>query len=389
MCGEIMEIAGIICEYNPFHLGHARQLQLLREALGADTAVISAMSGNYVQRGMPAAWDKSTRAAAAVAAGVDLVLELPVTGVLSSAEGFARTGVEILHRLGIVDYLCFGSETGAAAPFEDLAQMMETPAYVERLRQALGHGLSYPAARQQAAGALGALLRRPNDILALEYIRALRSLNASLRPLAIARGGDYHATTPDAQEPSATALRAMLPGDGWKNYVPSAAAAKLGAGAIYDLRHGERAVLARLRAMTGDDWAQCAHGSEGLWCKAQRAAASAESYNALLWEIKSRRYPLTRIQRLVLCAYLVLTQRNLARPIPYVRILACNERGRTLIRAAKARGSLPLVNAGAKPPDADYFALEIRCTDLFTLFAPPGTPTPCGCEQQLRIQFQK
>ena len=104
-----MKTAGIICEYNPFHLGHARQLRLIRQALGEDTLVICAMSGNYVQRGAPAMWDKFTRARAAVACGADAVFELPITTVLQSAEGFARGGVEILTRLG-VDVLSFGAE---------------------------------------------------------------------------------------------------------------------------------------------------------------------------------------------------------------------------------------------------------------------------------------
>ena len=188
-----MAVAGIICEYNPFHLGHARQLKLLREAMGEESLVVGVMSGNYVQRGMPAAWDKYARAAAAVAAGVDLVLELPLTGVLSSAEGFARAGVEVLHRLGAVDTLCFGAECGEAAAFQALAELVEGEDYRQALRQGLDAGLSYAAAREKAAGSLSALLRKPNAILGVEYCRALRTLGASIKPLVIRRGGDYHA----------------------------------------------------------------------------------------------------------------------------------------------------------------------------------------------------
>ena len=126
---DFVAVVGIICEYNPFHRGHLRQLRLVRAALGPETAVVCAMSGNYVQRGMPAAWDKYARAEAAVAAGADLVLELPLTGVLSSAEGFARAGVALLSSLGVVDVLSFGAECGDGAALEALADRMEAPAF--------------------------------------------------------------------------------------------------------------------------------------------------------------------------------------------------------------------------------------------------------------------
>ncbi len=371
-----MAVVGIICEYNPFHRGHLRQLRLVRAALGPETAVVCAMSGNYVQRGMPAAWDKYARAEAAVAAGADLVLELPLTGVLSSAEGFARAGVALLSSLGVVDVLSFGAECGDGAALEALADRMEGPAFSEALRTGLDRGLSYAAARQQAADDTEELLSRPNNILALEYLRALRRIQSPLRPMVIARNGDYHALTPDAEAPSASALRAMLPGNGWQAYVPPEAAQILAAAPQYDFAHGERAVLARLRAMERRDWEACAHGSEGLWSKAWRAAGTAPDCDAFLQAVKSKRYPLARVRRLLLCAYLGITQADLQRPVPYGRILAVGPAGRGLLRQARDNGSLPLVNPGAKAPEPDYGRLEQRADDLFTLFARPGAPTP-------------
>ena len=117
-----MKSIGIICEYNPFHLGHARQYRMIKEQLEEATAIVCVMSGNYVQRGMPAMWDKTTRTAAALACGADLVLELPITGVLQSAEGFAETGVEILNKLDCVDYISFGAECGSAEALMSFAQ---------------------------------------------------------------------------------------------------------------------------------------------------------------------------------------------------------------------------------------------------------------------------
>ncbi len=382
---DFVKTAGIICEYNPFHLGHLRQFHLTREALGGDAALICVMSGHYVQRGVPAMWDKFTRARAAVACGADLVLELPLTCVLQSAEGFARGGVEVLERFGVVDVLSFGAECGDSQALLALARRMEAPDYGERLRAKLDCGLSYAAARQAALEDQQDLLSRPNNILGLEYCRAILQRSSSLEPMALKRDGDYHAQTPDFLAPSATSVRALFPDGPWRDYVPAPAVAILETAPRYDLLHGERAVLARLRAMKDGEWEAAAHGSEGLWSKARRAARQAGGLSELLAAVKSKRYPQTRIQRLILCAYLGLTAADLERPISYVRILAANERGRALVRQARKRERLPLVNPGETPPDRAYYALETRAADLYTLFAAPACPTPCRTEQDARL----
>ena len=169
-----MKIVGIVSEYNPFHNGHNRQLQLIRQILGEDTAIVCAMSGNFVQRGGPAIFDKTLRARAAVECGADLVLELPVQTALSSAEGFASGGVKILGQL--CDTLCFGSETGESKKIMSTAEALLTPAFSSHLRTHLDAGLSFPAARQKTLedmGFDGALLENPNDILAVEYCKAI------------------------------------------------------------------------------------------------------------------------------------------------------------------------------------------------------------------------
>ena len=149
-----MQICGVICEYNPFHRGHEKQLRMIRAALGEETAVVCLMSGSFVQRGEPAVFDKRTRAAAAVLSGANLVLELPVTKALSSAEGFARGGVEIFTKLSLVDTLAFGCESGSGEEILRAAAAMCSPSYEEALRERIKTGLSYPAARQQALGLL-------------------------------------------------------------------------------------------------------------------------------------------------------------------------------------------------------------------------------------------
>ena len=386
-----MAAVGIVCEYNPFHLGHEKQLRMARELLGGNTPVVCLMSGNFVQRGAPALFDKTVRARAAVECGASLVLELPVTCALSSAEGFARGAVEIFDRLGTVDTLCFGSETGDAAALVRAAEAMTAPAFTQALRLALTDGLSYPAARQRALAALvadGELLTRPNDILAFEYCRAIIRQESALRPLAVLRPGDYHADEPDAEHPSATAVRRLiLTGGDWRPYVPAECACE---GAVpHALCWGERAMLARLRGMEQADWARTAHGSEGLWSKVWKAVLSQPDYESILAAAKSKRYPRTRLQRLLLCAYLGISEESLRQTPPYVRVLAFDERGQTVLRQAKKSGGCMLVNAGQTPPDAAYYELERRAADLYTLFSRPGAPCSAGTERGARIYQRK
>lgn len=382
-----MNIAGIVCEYDPFHKGHLRQIRLVRQILGADTAVVCVMSGNYVQRGMPAAWDKYVRANAAVACGVDVVLELPLTAVLRSAEGFAAVGVKILTAFGCT-HLCFGAECGNAELLMDLARKIDSPPVQKILREGLDQGLSYAAARQAAVGD-DVILSSPNNILGLEYCRAILRQQSKLIPVAIQRNGDYHAVDADANEPSATAIRNLLSHGPWADHIPPEAASVLKSAPIYMLSHGERAFLARLRTMSDEEWEQTAHGGEGLWRKAMKACRQHSDYESILEAVKSKRYPRTRIQRLLLCAFLGISAERLHAPLPYVRLLSVGQSGRPLLRAVRDEERLTLINPGQTPNDKEYYRLEILASDLFGLFIQPDLPCPCGAEQSARIFFEK
>ena len=264
------------------------------------------------------------------------------------------------------------------------------PEFEQALHTNMQTGLSYAAARQRALEALGQdgqLLMKPNDILAFEYCRALLTQNSPMRPLAVLRPGDYHAYTPDAENPSATAVRRLiLSGGDWRRYVPAECLYE--EAAPHALGWGERAMLARLRGLEKQDWARAAHGSEGLWSKVWRAVQTQPDYEHILEAAKSKRYPRTRLQRLLLCAYLGIDAGQLAEVPPYVRALAFDERGQTLLRQAKKRGEICLVNAGQRPPDLPYYAMECRAADLYTLFGAPGTCCCAGMEQKYRI-FRK
>ena len=388
-----MRICGVICEYNPFHRGHEKQLRQIRAALGEDTAVVCLMSGSFVQRGEPAVFDKRVRAQAAVLAGANLVLELPITKALSSAEGFARGGVEIFSRLGAVDTLAFGCESGNADALLAAARTMCEPAYDAALRDILNTGVSYPAARQRALISLGfdgGVLERPNDILGLEYCKAILQTGSRLRPLTLLREGDYHAQEADAENPSATSLRERLSrGENISDFVPAQAAEIYHGARQYDLLSGERAMLAGLRLLPEAAWSKTAHGSEGLWSKAMKAAREKRSLEGVIGATKSKRYPRTRIQRLLLCAFLGITQEDVRRPASHVRALAFDETGRGILRRMRETGELPIVNAGEKPEDGALYDLELRAGRLYPLFCRDGTIPDGNAEENLRIFLKK
>lgn len=380
-----MQVAGIICEYNPLHLGHARQLTLAKSLLGQDSAVVCLMSGNFVQRGYPAIVDKALRAKAAIACGADLVLELPITACLSSAEGFAAQGVEILSRL--CTHLCFGAETEQQEEIMETARVLNSPAFSPALREHLQKGLSFPAARQGAMESLGAsahLLTKPNNILGVEYCKAILSQNSTLTPLPIHRPGDYHAADPHPENPSATALRLKMESGGdWQSFVPEKAREILAQGQLHTRAPGEKAMLYRLRTMTDAEFAALPYGSEGLWRKLMHAARQENTLEEILTAVKSKRYTRSRLDRMVMCAFLGLTEEALSQPVPYVRVLAFNETGRQILRQQK--GGFPLRHAG-EPMAYPYWGLETRAQDLYGLFAQDG-PEPPGLEKKRRIYY--
>ncbi len=379
-----MAAVGVICEYNPFHGGHLRQFAQIRQRLGADTAIVCLMSGEFVQRGEVAVFSPAVRAAAAAECGADIVLELPVTHSLRSAEGFAAGGVEILSRLGAVDTLCFGAEHADEAELLQTAKILCGADYDAALREALTARVSYPAARERAliaCGGDGALLRRPNDILAAEYCKALVQQKSPLRPLVLPRGGDYHALDADTENPSATAVRALYPGGNWRALVPEAAAALYAGAERFTMAAGERAMLARLRGMAKSDWETVPYGSEGLWSAVYKAVQHAGSVEEIIESAKSKRYVRTRLQRLLLCAYLGLTADDLARPAEFVRVLALSARGGRLLRRIREEGSIACLNAGARASEGAQAEIEARCRGLSTLFS-TGTNAPAAALAQ-------
>ncbi len=382
-----MKITGILCEYNPLHNGHARQLSLVRDMQGESSGIVCLMSGNFVQRGAPAIVDKLLRAEAAVKCGADLVLELPLTYSLSSAEGFAAGGVGILAPF--CHAMCFGAETADREALMDTARVLLSTEFPQALRLQLDKGLSFPAARQQALEAIGcsaSLLTAPNNILAVEYCKAILRQNAPMEPLVIHRPSGYHDTVPDPENPSATAVRkCMAEKEDYTGLLPAAALECFRGAVLHTPEAGERAVLARLRTMTDAEFEALPYGSEGLWRKLMHAARQQNTVTEIIDSVKSKRYTYTRISRMILCAFLGLTGEDLSATAPYVRVLAFNDRGREILK--KARQTRVFLNAG-EVWSSRWWALEQRAGDLYGLFA-EGAPESAGREKRCRVYYHK
>ena len=373
-----MKIIGIICEYNPLHRGHEKQIRHLK-AEYPGCAVVCLMSGNFVQRGVPAIVDKSLRAKAALLAGADLVLELPVTYALSSAEGFAAGGVKILG--SFCDGLCFGSETGHREALMATAKALLAEDFPEKLRVELQKGLSFPAARQAALGEAGRLLTNPNDILAVEYCKAILAQGSKMEILPIRREGSYHDDIPNPDNPSATAVRNWMVQDlSWQSFVPHPEIYECAA--LHRLDAGEKAILYRLRTMTDAEFESLPYGSEGLWRKLMRACREQTDLSAIIAATKSKRYTRTRIDRMVMCAFLGISREMLETPAPWCRVLGLNDTGRTVLNKARETGNFP--NIGEKL-DHPYQELERRADSLYGLFS--QTPEPPDTADTRRIIY--
>lgn len=395
-----MKVAGIVAEYNPFHTGHAYQIRQTRARLGEDCAVAAVMSGNWVQQGDCAVADKWTRTRLALMGGVDLVLELPTVWASSTAESFARGAVGILHACGAIDVLSFGSESGNLDGLKQVAACLGSAEYETRLRELVNGAATFAACRQQAVeellgGELGGLLAKPNNNLGIEYIRALNALGSSIEPMTILREGAAHNSVGQTDTfVSATQLRMELADGNWdgvEGYLPAGGRAVLEGNTVTStgLEQVSRAILARLRTMTAENWEELPDcgSAEGLPRRLERAGKACTTVEEFFELAKTKRYTRARLNRLVLWAYLGLTAADVPKKPPYIRVLGFNERGREVLRRIKERTTLPILTKPAHARDLDeagrsLFELETRCTDLYDLcferVAAPGREWTTG-----------
>ncbi len=380
-----MAVVGVIAEYNPFHRGHAWQLAEVRRRLGADTAVVACMSGNFVQRGSFAILNKHARAEAALRGGVDLVLELPTPWSAAAAERFAQGGVAVLSAAGVATHLAFGCEQGALEPLRAAADCLDSESYRAGIRGRIGGGRTFAAARQAVvrdlAGDAADCLSYPNNALAVEYLRALKACGAPMVPIALPRVGAAHDSTGESVYPSASAVRRRIFLNlDWRTVLPDSTAAvverEIAAGrAPVRMDNCQRAVLSQLRRMEEEEFLPYDGGNEGLYRRFYDMVHTAASLEDLLLSAKTKRYTLARLRRMLLQSYLGVPQAAQGETPPYLRVLGATERGRTLLRQMKQTARRPILTKSAHirrlSPEAQWtFNREARCTDLYTLAYP-------------------
>ena len=390
-----MKIAGIICEYNPFHNGHLYQLNKTRE-LGA-THIAAVMSGNFVQRGDAAIMPKSARVQAAIENGVDLVIELPAVWSTARAESFAKAGVSILNGLGCIDMLSFGSEIGAIDDLIKAADITADEDVVSKTKQFLNDGVSYALARSKAISEkygsdFEKIMSEPNNILGIEYIKALNSTASAIKPVTIKRKSAFHdKVNNDSFIKSASEIRDNIINNNGKNIILSLPQPTINLLREYhaigqcpvNIKEWDKMILSSLRKMKIDDFAKLPDVSEGLEYKIYNSVMQSSSVDELIMRIKSKRYSLARIRRIILSAYLGFDNSFINETPPYIRVLGFNEKGKEILKDAKEKATLPIVMKYSDIKELSEFSqkvfeAECRATDLYSLGF--EKPAPCGIE---------
>ena len=373
-------ITGIIAEYDPFHKGHAFLAAKAREA-GAD-CVAAVMSGNVTQRGEFACFGKRERVRAALECGIDLCVELPAPWACASAADFARGGVSLLRACG-ADTLLFGSESGDANALKRAAEAVRR-ADGEAVRSAVRRGLTYPDALAESVGSEAAsLLAGPNNLLGIEYINAAAELAPGMEITTVKRAGAGHGEGENGGFASAGFIRGLArEGKDFVRLLPDGCAEIFAASPVSDPAAADRTLLHLLRGMSAEDIAEIDGVTEGLENRIVKAAAEAERFADVAALVKSKRYTLARIRRLLLRCLIGIKRGTLPPLPPYVRVLGLNGRGAARLNAIKK--DIPLLT---KPADfgklgADgqaVFAYELKAAELYALTLPPA---PAGAEMR-------
>jgi predicted nucleotidyltransferase len=385
-----MQVTGVIVEYNPMHNGHLYHLQESRRTTEADV-LVAVMSGHFLQRGEPAVVNKWARTQMALLQGVDLVLELPVAYSTQSASLFAFGSVAVLNALGIVDALCFGSESGNLESLWALSSLMaEMPELLQiYLQTELQKGVSYPQAMSDALVQYAKvddrydakLAAQPNNMLGLEYLVALRKIGSSIRPATIRRiaAGYNQETVTHPSIASATAIRkatfesgietaeALLPGESYRILREEFGE---GRGPI-SWESFRQALFACLLRSTPEELAGYVNVDEGLEARLLEAAGRVQTVRDLVYDVKTRRYTWTKIQRALTAILLGLTREQQERLSlwdgpDYVRVLGFTEKGRMALKEAGKKSAVPILTRVAGY-QSSMLELDIRASRVYAL----------------------
>lgn len=368
-----MRVNAIICEYNPFHNGHRFQIEKIRKK--SNNPIVAIMSGNFTQRGDVAIADKFTRAETAVKNGVDLVLELPTVFACSSAKNFSRAGVNIANALGCTENLCFSVEDDDFNSLKEISEAFEDKAFNAELNRLMKEGSYYPQAVELTlnklySNRLGEIIKKPNNILAVEYINALK--NTDIKPLVIKRAGAGHDSDLTFNNfSSASNIRDMiLSGRDCSPYIPENSPAFSDPA---DIKKLEKIIIYKLRAMDKEEIKNLPDVSEGLHNRIYNSVRNYNSLDEILANIKTKRYTLARIRRIIISSLLNITKYELKREVSYLRVLAFNEKGAEILSGIKKNGKLPLITNvadGYKNLDAEtkkIFEIDLLASDIYSL----------------------
>ncbi|MEA4919534.1 MAG: nucleotidyltransferase family protein [Clostridiaceae bacterium] len=381
-----MKICGITVEYNPFHNGHLYQIARTRELLGADTAIVCCMSGDFIQRGEAAIMNKSLRAEAAVRCGADLVLSLPLRYSLSSAQGFADGAVHILTMAG-ARYISFGAEDEDTAKLLEIANLILEKSVIEGTIKNMQEGLSFALARERELfkriKERSAIISKPNNILGVEYIRAVIEQNAGMEPIAIPRAGSVHDgdMALDGIASASYLRKAIRAGNTSElgQYMPKQSLDILlkanDEGLVMaDISRLDCAITAVLSRQKIEDIASLPDASEGIEYRLASAIEKGRTFDEICDLAKTKRYAHSRIRRMLYCAFLGIEARGRTLPT-FTRVLAFNNKGREVLSAIEDREGFAFITkpASAKKLPHDSlaeFELEARAASAYDMALP-------------------
>ncbi len=378
-----MRANGVICEYNPFHKGHKYLLDEIKKDNG--NPIVAVMSGSFTQRGDVAILSKFERTKQALNCGADLVIELPTPFALSSAEKFAYGGCETLKALGLVDKIFFGSECGNSDEIITAAKATKDERVLSLLREYMGKGEYYPLALEKAVreifgDEIAEIISSPNNTLGVEYTKQV--LQSDIEIKTVKRIGEAHDSESDESDfVSASLIRKRVyEGEDVSKYLPYEISFENPA----FFEYGERAILQKLRSLSPEDFEKLPDVSEGLHNRIYDAVRKENTLENILNTVKTKRYTMARLRRILTCAMLDITKELQSQPVSYIRVLGFNSNGETLLKELKARAKLPIIiNVARDILSLDeqtkrLFEIDIKATDLRTVFE--KNPTPCGLD---------
>lgn len=366
-------IVGIVSEYNPFHNGHLYQIERIREEFGEDTAIIAVMSGNYVQRGGIAIADKALRAKCAVMSGVNLVLELPFPFSMSCAEIFAKSAVHILNSLGCVDVISFGSECGDIDALTSVARTMCSEEYVNVVKEiSAGEkhtALSYPkiceVAFNRASHKDATITFTPNNILAIEYIKALILSDSDIAPHTVLRKNNDFSdiSIVEGEIQSATAIRAAIAAKDISalEYIPQSSKSIM----LDAIKNGDfpcdeekiaTAVISSFRLNSPTQTCSIQDAIGGLYNRLRDISFEANTIQDMVISAESKKFTKARIRRAIFNSYLSVTSSHVSDLPAYTQILALDETGRGILKSIRKQRTFPVIT---KPSDFDAYGEDV------------------------------